>query len=344
MASHRGDALHRIIVTPSRGWRSAAAQSKFRAPTDPVSAAAFATTRDGSSGKQPYPRFCFIRHLSRQPCGEPHVTLMAAIALQSVTRLRHRRCDGNRPLARVDPTRLAPSWTFTQPPQLPATLVGFYPTFALLTLRFRSERTCSLLQLSSRSFTCSSPVEDGGGWVGVRALTCCFVRQPCSFPLSGLRTGSREVPLDPIRDERRTACLRLASSEAAGNRTLNPQLKRLLLCQLSYRPRSYKFLTAMRHKNWRESNHAATGGSVLSVCAGSLPHLIIRCQAVNRNRLMLIDAKVRAKHSCNSNFTMNRLNDADRFSRLAHNGECLAPTTDPRAIARPLLEIFDLAP
>ena len=115
----------------------------------------------------------------------------------------------------ADPTRLAPSWTFTQPPISLSTLAGSYPAFALLT-RSR-ERTCSLLQLSSR-VDCSA-----------RALTYFFVRQPCFSPRQ--ETGSREVPLTCMRDGS-LAC----RSEAAGNRTLNPQLKRLLLCQLSYRP------------------------------------------------------------------------------------------------------------
>ena len=138
---------------------------------------------------------------------------------------RFATATGTSQLSSADPTRLAPSWTFTQPPISLSTLAGSYPAFALLT-RLR-ERTCSLLQLSSR-VDCSA-----------RALTCCFVRQPCFSPRQ--ETGSREVPLilrlcvlrRSAQDERRIACL---PSEAAGNRTLNPQLKRLLLCQLSYRP------------------------------------------------------------------------------------------------------------
>jgi len=34
--------------------------------------------------------------------------------------------------ARANPTRLAPSWTFTQPPPSPTTLVGFYPTVSAI--------------------------------------------------------------------------------------------------------------------------------------------------------------------------------------------------------------------
>ena len=194
------------------------------------------------TGKQPYPRFCSIRHLSHQPRGEPRVGLVSEIALPRVIRHRHLRCDGNQPRLRTaNPTRLAPSWTFTQPPQLPVTLVGFYPTFALLTCLRR--QTCSLLQLSSTSPLLAPSRSRNKGEV---ALTCCFVRQPC--PLSA-RKQTEEPGVGKflsawLKRERRIAYLpacemnRTKENESAGNRTLNPQLKRLLLCQLSYRPTS----------------------------------------------------------------------------------------------------------
>lgn len=72
------------------------------------------------------------------------------------------------------PTRLAPDWTFTQPPLSPTTLVGFYPTVSPLALgsalRLYSGWEYSLLQLSS-SDDCASD-----------ALTCRQAILPFTVP------------------------------------------------------------------------------------------------------------------------------------------------------------------
>lgn len=96
-------------------------------------------------------------------------------------------------------------WAFTPPVRSCPTVRG---------------RTCFLLQLSSRVNYLA------------RALTCCFVRQPC--PAVGLSRESGSS--SRARGRASDGSFACRTGEAAGNRTLNPQLKRLLLCQLSYRP------------------------------------------------------------------------------------------------------------
>ena len=115
-----------------------------------------------------------------------------------------------------------------------------------------------------------------------------FREATLSFARKSVKTESREVPL--IVNERRNAYLAL--SEPAGNRTLNPQLKRLLLCQLSYRPESCKFLITARQKNWREFCITPRNLLALSFCVGSLPQLFTHCQAFFGIQIMLIGTKL----------------------------------------------------
>ena len=79
-----------------------------------------------SEAGKPYSRFCFFRHLSRQS-----ITIDGCDCRTSFPCLGTAAATGTDcACARADPTRLAPSWTFTQPLQLPATLVGFSHRFS----------------------------------------------------------------------------------------------------------------------------------------------------------------------------------------------------------------------
>ncbi len=74
----------------------------------------------------------------------------------------------NRARALAAPTRLAPSWTFTQPPPSPTTLAGFYPAVSPITWSF-------VVQSNSRvvGYTTIDPVTSRPG----RSALCCSCRQ-----------------------------------------------------------------------------------------------------------------------------------------------------------------------
>lgn len=66
------------------------------------------------------------------------------------------------------------------------------------------------------------------------ALTCCFVRQSCAVMRRHGESGSSSGDCGNRNRQRRNTCLPTPRiNEPPGNRTLNLQLKRLLLCQLS---------------------------------------------------------------------------------------------------------------
>src|SRR5512135_598657 len=120
-----------------------------------------------------------------------------------------------------------------------------------------------------------------------------FCRE-ATLPQAGLRVGKFLSPFDKSLGERRIACLPVKeTSEPAGNRTLNPQLKRLLLCQLSYRPSQVRAWNHVRqnrrrakkergayrpHVCWSNSNAEPTLVLPRSTLF-SLPQIEQHCQA-----------------------------------------------------------------
>ncbi len=95
--------------------------------------------------------------------------------------------------ARANPTRLAPSWTFTQPPQSPATLVGFYPTVSSLTSTQGGGRFvfCCSCRQPPLLLPCRRRGRQGG------SRPHLLFREATVPDLH--RTGSREVPLAQSR-------------------------------------------------------------------------------------------------------------------------------------------------
>jgi hypothetical protein len=185
---------------------------------------AHASRRDDAAATGPNPKVCPLgphssgtptrgsRHLARLPCSQLDIHLAVVVSDDA---------------GRLLPHRFAPH-PRRQSHGCPRGRVFF------------------LLQLSSLNPSRSD------ARTGLKALTCCFVRQPRPMPLPRKslspnhpgnpspwprkhRAGSREVPLTQTKTPGTATDHLLATpaSEPPGNRTLNPQLKRLLLCQLS---------------------------------------------------------------------------------------------------------------
>lgn len=167
-------------------------------------------------GKWSYPRFCFFRHLSR--CLRTGDACKSYSCVITATGPAHFCASppallpiGHSPSRR----RLRRRWWALTPPVRPCPICMGGILFCC-----SCRQTCPLA--SRRRFGARS------------ALTCCFVRQSCAVVRRHGESGSSSDDCENRNRQRRNTCLPTPRiNEPPGNRTLNLQLKRLLLCQLS---------------------------------------------------------------------------------------------------------------
>ncbi len=169
------------------------------------------STRRRVKGKQLYPRFCFIRHLSRSvshgdACSDLHRSGIAA--------------TGPDPLFPPDPAHLPCSRLDIHPAAIVSNDAGSLLHYRFTPYLGTASRTTPTAGILSVAVVVILP--EGG------CPDLLFHQATWPELTPGRRVGKFLYPLAGTATDHLPAL-----HEPPGNRTLNPQLKRLLLCQLS---------------------------------------------------------------------------------------------------------------